>query len=113
MHRLLTALLDENERLRRLDEQYGRVEEAIIFADPEFDGNSAHADCGDRLVASVQRLALRAEKAEAERAAAWNDAIEAAAKAYAEHQCVQLERWEDVPTSLRHSILRAILALRK
>lgn len=50
-------LNDENEKLRRLDEEYGRVETAIIMADSEFDGDSAHANCGDRLVDSVKRIA--------------------------------------------------------
>lgn len=55
---------DELGRLRRLDEEYGRVEAAIIMADPEFDGDSDHENCGDRLIASVERLRLRAETAE-------------------------------------------------
>lgn len=55
---------DELEKLRKLDAEYGRVEAAIIMADREFDGDSDHANCGDRLIASVQRLAERAEAAE-------------------------------------------------
>lgn len=55
---------EELGRLRRLDEEYGRVEAAIIMADPEFDGDSDHENCGDRLIASVERLRLRAETAE-------------------------------------------------
>ena len=50
------ALRAENERLRRLDAEYGRVEAAIIMADPAFDGDSPHDNCGDRLIASVHRL---------------------------------------------------------
>lgn len=58
------GLTEEVIRLRRLDAEYGRVEAAIIMADPEFDGDSDHANCGDRLIASVERLRLRAEAAE-------------------------------------------------
>lgn len=47
-------------KLRRLDAEYGRVESAIIMADPDFDGDSNHANCGDRLIASVNRLADKA-----------------------------------------------------
>lgn len=46
----------EIERLRKLDAEYGRVELAIIMADQDFDGDSDHANCGDRLVASVERF---------------------------------------------------------
>lgn len=54
---LEVAAAKEIKRLRRLDAEYGRVETAIIMADPDFDGDSDHANCGDRLIASVERLA--------------------------------------------------------
>lgn len=53
-------------KLQKLDVEYGRVEVAIIMADQDFDGDSDHANCGDRLVASVNRLRDRAAEAEAE-----------------------------------------------
>mgnify|MGYP006894104620 CR=1 FL=1 len=53
-------LASEVRRLKQLDKEYGRVEVAIIMYDPEFDGDSDHADCGDRLIASVKRMAGRA-----------------------------------------------------
>lgn len=56
----LAALRAENERLKKLDHEYGQVETAIIMADPEFDGDSDHATCGERLIASVKRLARKA-----------------------------------------------------
>lgn len=56
----IEALQAENARLRKLDVEYGRVETAIIMADPHFDGDSDHANCADRLIASVQRLASTA-----------------------------------------------------
>lgn len=43
-------------RLRSVEGEYGRVEAAIIMADPAFDGDSQHASCGERLIASVNRL---------------------------------------------------------
>ena len=55
----VAALKTENARLRKLDAEYGRVEAAIILADPNFDGNSKHKSCADRLIASVERLALK------------------------------------------------------
>ena len=54
----------EIEQLRNLDAEYGRVEAAIIAADPEFDGDSDHADCGRRLIASVERLTARVSELE-------------------------------------------------
>ena len=48
-------------KLRRLDGEYGEVEEAIIMADPEFDGDSKHASPKERLIASIQRLAAKAK----------------------------------------------------
>lgn len=59
----IEALQAENARLRKLDVEYGRVETAIIMADPHFDGDSDHANCADRLIASVQRM--KAQLAEA------------------------------------------------
>ena len=52
----LRSLADQVERLSALDQEYGRVESAIILADKEFDGDSDHANCGDRLIASIHRL---------------------------------------------------------
>lgn len=50
----------ENARLRQLDVEFGKVETAIIMADPDFDGDSAHPDCGARLVDAVERMARHA-----------------------------------------------------
>lgn len=61
----IAELEEENARLRRLDVEYGQVETAIIMADRQFDGDSDHATCGERLIASVDRLRDEA-KAEAE-----------------------------------------------
>lgn len=66
-----TRIQEENVRLRRLDVEYGRVEEEIIMSDPHFDGDGP-GDCGDRLIASVHRLrdrAADADRLEAELAA--------------------------------------------
>ena len=52
----IEALQAEMTRLRKLDVEYGRVEVAIIMADPHFDGDSDHANCADKLIASVQRM---------------------------------------------------------
>lgn len=59
----------EIERLRKLDAEYGRVELAILIADQFFDGDSDHANCGDRLVASVERFSeqIAAKNAEVKR----------------------------------------------
>lgn len=61
----IAELEEENARLRRLDVEYGQVETAIIMADRHFDGDSDHATCGERLIASVDRLRDEA-KAEAQ-----------------------------------------------
>ena len=58
-------------RLQQLDAEYGRVECAIIMADPAFDGDSDHASAADRLIASVERLAV-------DRDAIWAEATAAA-----------------------------------
>lgn len=57
-------LSEENKRLRKLDVQYGQVEAAIIMADKDFDGDSEHAGCGERLVASVHAMKGRADAAD-------------------------------------------------
>lgn len=53
----IDRLREENARLRRLDVEYGRVEGAIIMRDRHFDGDSDHPNCGERLIASVNRIA--------------------------------------------------------
>lgn len=55
----LEAAQAEITRLQQLDAEYGRVECAIIMADPAFDGDSDHASAADRLIASVERLAAK------------------------------------------------------
>lgn len=72
----------ENARLRKLEHEYGRVEGAIIMNDKDFDGNSAHDNCGDRLIASVVRLRTRAEAAEAKLAAAYDAGFAASAEGW-------------------------------
>lgn len=49
----LRALLAERDAL---EAESGKIEAAIIMADPAFDGDSEHETCADRLVASVERL---------------------------------------------------------
>ena len=75
----LIACQQEVERLRNLDQEYGRVEMAIIMSDPAFDGDGPHDNCGDRLIASVRNLKNRAEAAEARA-----DALERALEFYAD-----------------------------
>jgi len=58
-------LLGEIERLEKLDREYGEVESQIILCDPAFDGDSEHPSCKDRLIDAVNRMADRAETAEA------------------------------------------------
>src|SRR5690606_12105684 len=65
---------EQIERLKKLDAEYGRVETAIIMADPAFDGDSDHADCGDRLIASVQRMKEQIERLTRERDE-WRDHV--------------------------------------
>lgn len=50
-------------RLQRVEAEYGRLDIAIVMADPDFDGNSPHASAADRLIASVNRLAAAARRA--------------------------------------------------
>ena len=58
------AMADEIDRLRKLDEEYGRVEAAIVMSCPSFDGDSDHKNCGDRLIAAVKDLAARSAELE-------------------------------------------------
>lgn len=65
-YRLANWLTDGRyEKLRKLDDEYGRVECHIIMADREFDGDSDHPDWGARLVASVKRIEDQRDFAEA------------------------------------------------
>ncbi|MFV1850136.1 MAG: hypothetical protein ACMZ66_05450 [Thalassospira sp.] len=68
-HRLLHDAADEIIKFRKLDAEYGRVEMAILMADQWFDGDSDHGNCGDRLVASVERFQeqINTQSAEIER----------------------------------------------
>ena len=43
-------------QLYTLDAEYGEIESAIIMADPDFDGDSNHANCKERLLDSIKRL---------------------------------------------------------
>lgn len=65
----IRTILAELEDLRKLDAEYGRVEFAILMADQDFDGDSDHENCGDRLVTSVERFSekVKAQAAEIER----------------------------------------------
>lgn len=60
-HSKIEELEADNERLRRLDAEYGMVESHIIMSDREFDGDSDHESPGYRLMASIDRLRTKAD----------------------------------------------------
>lgn len=100
--RIMTEAADEIERLRKLDAEYGRVETAVIMADPEFDGDSDHKDCGDRLIASVTRMKDEIERLRTELSTAYRrgreDMREEAAKvadAYVANPMKPASGWND------------------
>jgi hypothetical protein len=62
---LAGTIADLKAKLNKVEGGYGRVEEAIIMADPDFDGDSSHPDCASRLIASVERLRARSDAGKA------------------------------------------------
>lgn len=62
--RTVIAQAAEIARLRKIEAEYGAIETAIIMADRAFDGDSDHAYCKDRLLASITRLRAKVEAAE-------------------------------------------------